>query len=153
MTARLRPPSGGDDAPVRSARVGARGPSLDLVALAEEVCRRYRVEFPDEKRRYGAAGNAWCLHDNQHLLNWGVESVNGDLDIIHEVSWLANVLESRGFPPTRLARNLEIGAEVVIEHNNGPAGKRLSRVLTDTARFVQAHGTFLDADVATPVHP
>jgi hypothetical protein len=44
------------------------GEALDLRALAEEICRRYRDEFPDEEERYGDAGVAWCVHDNQHLL-------------------------------------------------------------------------------------
>jgi hypothetical protein len=120
------------------------GGPLDLVALAAEVCRRYRLEFPDERRRYGAAGVAWCLHDNQHLLNWAVESVNGELDMNHEVSWLANVLETRGFPISRLARTLDIAAEVV--RDQLPAGRRtkLARLLTNTAAFVRDHGTFLD---------
>ena len=66
------------------------GEPLDLLALATEICRRYREEFPDELERYGEAGNAWCVHDNQHLLNWAVETVNGYFDIEHEVAWLAD---------------------------------------------------------------
>jgi hypothetical protein len=34
--------------------------TLDLYALACEVCRRYRLEFPDEVLRYGDVRNAWC---------------------------------------------------------------------------------------------
>jgi hypothetical protein len=145
MTARqLKPPSGGDDAPRVSARIGARGASLDLLTLATEICRRYRHEFPDEKKRYGDAGNQWCVHDNQHLLSWGVEAANRRLDINHEVAWLASVLEARGFPTDRLARSLELGADVVREQVSGASGATLALVLTDTATFVRSYGSFLD---------
>jgi hypothetical protein len=148
MTAqRLKPPSGGDEAPRTSARLGARGPALDLLALASEICGRYRQEFPDEKKRYGEAGNQWCMHDNQHLLNWGVEAVNGHLDINHEVSWLASVLEARGFPIERLARTLDLGSAVVLEQVSGPPGVKLALVLSNTASFVRSSGSFLDYTV------
>jgi hypothetical protein len=148
MTARrLKPPSGGDEAPRTSAPLGKKGPSLDLVALAIEICRRYQQEFPDEKKRYGVAGNQWCTHDNQHLLNWAVEAANGHLDINHEVGWLASVLEARGFPTERLARTLELGADVILEQAIGAAGAGLALVLTDTASFVRSYGSFLDYTV------
>ncbi|MCW2529656.1 MAG: hypothetical protein JWM76_4516, partial [Pseudonocardiales bacterium] len=101
----LRPP-GGDPPPV-SARL-SNGEEFDLVGLAVEICRRYRAEFPDEQARYGDAGNSWCVHDNQYLLFWAVESVNGHTEMNHEVAWLASVLGARGFPLDRLARNLDI---------------------------------------------
>src|ERR1700712_1347205 len=95
---RLKPPGVGEPAPRVSAALGENGPSLDLVDFATEICRRYRTEFPDEKVRYGEAGNQWCVHDNQHLLNWAVESANGQLEMIPEVSWLGGVSGARGFP-------------------------------------------------------
>jgi hypothetical protein len=144
---RLKPPSGGDEPPRTSAPVGRKGPLLELAPLATEICRRYQLEFPDEKRRYGDAGNQWCVHDNQHLLNWGVEAVNGHLDINREVSWLASVLEARGFPITRLARCLDLGADVVLEQAIGAPGDRLALVLTDTATFVRSYGSFLEFTV------
>jgi hypothetical protein len=148
MTARrLNPPSGGDEAPRTSAPLGKKGPLLDLVTLAGEICRRYQAEFPDEKKRYGVAGNQWCVHDNQHLLNWGVEAANGHLDINHEVAWLASVLEARGFPTERLARTLELGADVILEQAIGAVGVELALVLTDTASFVRSYGSFLDYTV------
>src|ERR1700712_2032672 len=123
MTARrLKPPSGGDEAPRASSRLGARGPSLDLLTLATELCRRYRQEFPDEKKRYGDAGNQWCVHDNQHLLNWGVEAANGHLDINHEIAWLASVLEARGFPTDRLPPPPPPGAPRGRAQGGGGAG-------------------------------
>lgn len=36
--------------------------------MAQEICRRYHNEFTDENERYGPAGRAWCLHDNQTCL-------------------------------------------------------------------------------------
>lgn len=116
---------------------------MDLLALASEICRRYREEFPDERERYGEAGNAWCVHDNQHLLNWAVETVNGYFDIKHEVAWLANILEARQFPVQRLARGLDIGADVTRGEVDGSPGEELSRVLTSTAAFVRS-GAFRD---------
>jgi hypothetical protein len=140
----LRPPTGGDDAPRYSSQL-PDGQVLDLEALAGVICRQYRAEFPDERMRYGAAGNAWCVHDNQHLLNWAVESVNGGFDIKQEVAWLVNVLVGRNFPIDRLARTLDIGAEVVLSQLPPGPSLDLAGVLTDTAAFVRS-GAFQDYD-------
>ena len=141
----LRPPEGGDEAPKVSSPL-AGGDTLDLVALATAICALYRVEFPDEQERYGDAGTAWCVHDNQHLLNWATESVNGELDIRQEVAWLATVLEARDFPTDRLARDLDIGADVVMDQVGGPGGQQLAAVLTATAGFVRS-GDFRDYSI------
>ena len=134
---RVQPPEGGDEAPRVSSALG--GPAgLDLVALATAICGRYRLEYPDERERYGDAGIAWCLHDNQHLLNWAAESVHGELDLEREVAWLATVLEARDFPTARLARNLDIGADVVIGRVGGRDGRELAEVLTAAAGFVRS---------------
>jgi len=95
----------------------AAGPAgeIDLVALAQAVCARYDAEFPDERERYGPAGMAWCEHDNQHLFNWAVADVHGAfVDLLDQVAWLARVLAARDFPLDRLARNLELCADVVV---------------------------------------
>jgi hypothetical protein len=110
---RLAPPKG--DPPPTAARLPGGDP-IDLEALAQEVCRRYRSEFPDERERYGDAGIAWCVHDNQHILNWAVLARTGDVDLDRELAWLARVLAARDFPLERLVRNLEIAADVVREH-------------------------------------
>ena len=47
------PPSG---APAPVTAELRDGEELDLRALAHEICRRYRYEFPDEQARYGDAG-------------------------------------------------------------------------------------------------
>ena len=141
MTSRLEPPSG--QPPPTEARLGDGDP-LDLAALAREICRRYRDEYPDEAERYGEAGNAWCVHDNQHLLNWAVGSANGYVDFDRELSWLARVLEARDFPLDRLARNLDIGADVVREQVGGERGERLAQVLGGGGELVRSRETFLD---------
>jgi hypothetical protein len=138
---RLEPPSG--QPPPAVARLGD-GPPLDLAALARDVCRRYRSEYPDEAERYGDAGEAWCVHDNQHILNWAAGAVNGYVDLQREIGWLARVLEARDFPLDRLVRNLEIDADVAREQVGGADGERLGRTLTGAAEFVRSRESFLD---------
>ena len=108
MTRRPAPPSTPAPATAR-----LHGAELDLVGPAREVCRRYRLEFPDEEGRYGEAGMAWCVHDNQHILSWAVMAVEYGLGMERQLEWLAEVLGSRDFPLERLVRDLEIAAEVV----------------------------------------
>lgn len=119
------------------------GDPIELPPLAEEICRRYQREFPDEQRRYGDTGMAWCLHDNQYLLCWGAEAADGYLDMLQQVAWLASVLEARDFPMERLARDLEIGADVVRERVTAPMAEPLAGVLADAADYVRSRGTFL----------
>jgi len=130
-----RPPSG-RPAPDRAILMGGEAP-IDLVALAEEVCRRYREEFPDEQERYGEAGLAWCVHDNQHVLAWAVGARNGYVDLNRELGALARTLEEREFPVERLARDLDIGAEVVRERLSG-AERAIADDLEAGARFVRS---------------
>ncbi|WP_445258890.1 hypothetical protein [Nocardioides aurantiacus] len=110
---RRSPPPSGMAAP-RSAP-GPDGRELDLVDLAGRVCARYYEEHPDEDARYGEVGRAWCLHDNQHLLNWTALAAEGLADLDREVAWLARVLDRRRFPLDRLARDLELGGQVLAE--------------------------------------
>jgi hypothetical protein len=91
------------------------GERLDLVLLAREICRRYRDEFPDEDERYGEAGNEWCRHDNRYILSWAALALRGYEDFDARIDWLAGVLGARDFPLDRLARDLEIAADVVPE--------------------------------------
>ena len=90
------------------------GGVVDVRVLAKEVCRRYREEFADEQERYGDAGQAWCLHDNQYLLHWALLDAQGTTSLDEQVSWLARVLAARDFPLERLARDLEICADVLL---------------------------------------
>jgi hypothetical protein len=107
----LQPPRGGTPPPETAAVAGSE---LALKPLAEEICRRYRSEYPDEAGRYGEAGNAWCVHDNQHILAWAAQDAAGRTGLLQaQVDWLASVLAARDFPLDRLARDLELAAEVV----------------------------------------
>ena len=117
------------------------GETLDLRTLAQEICARYRVEFPDERERYGDAGIVWCVHDNQHILNWAVAELNGYGGFERQLAWLAGVLEAREFPLDRLARNLEIAAAASVEALE--RGEQLSDILAGGARFVRSRASFL----------
>lgn len=121
------------------------GTAIDLEPLAREVCHRYREEFPDERERYGDAVDAWCRHDNRHLLNWAALSLSGFVDFEAKVRWLAGVLEARGFPLSRLARNLELAAGVV-EDEPGTAHAGLAAVLAEGARLVHSTRSFLEQE-------
>lgn len=138
VSGRLQPPSG-YPAPTEASL--GDDTTLQLQPLAQEICRRYREEFPDEQARYGEAGIAWCVHDNQHLLTWGAGAVRGLIEMDPEVAWLASVLEARNFPVDRLARNLDIAAEVISEHVAGDDGERLAAVLRHAAASVRSRNT------------
>jgi hypothetical protein len=132
------PPSGYPP-PVNAELDGGR--MLDLRALAQEICARYQAEFPDEQQRYGDAGIAWCVHDNQHILNWAVTELNGYGGFERQLAWLAGVLEARQFPLDRLARNLDIAAAVSAEELE--RADQLSEILLRGARFVRSRSSFL----------
>lgn len=141
MTTRRRPaPPSGMQPPAR-ASIPGRALELDLSELAHCVCERYYEAYPDEDETYGPSGRLWCLHDNQHLLNWAALDVSGLADLEKQVAWLAKVLEAREFPLDRLARDLEIAAAVVQERVS--AGEAMAARLRDAARMVAGRGTFL----------
>jgi hypothetical protein len=130
--------------PPPATAVLASGRELDLLPLAREVCARYAAEFPDEQERYGDAGRAWCVHDTQHVLNWAVLDARGDLSLEEQVAWLGRVLEARDFPLDRLARSLELDAEVVHEAvgREGEAAA-VAAALARAAAMVRERDTFL----------
>jgi len=132
VTERISPPSG--HSPPDEALLA--GQTLDLLGLAGEICQRYAREFPDERSRYGQPGREWCVHDNQHILNWGVLAVEWDHDLEADLAWLASVLAHRDFPLSRLVRDLEIAADVIGERL-GPAGDALAARLRSGAQFVR----------------
>jgi hypothetical protein len=117
------------------------GVELDLAALAAETCAAYDAEFPDERERYGPAGMEWCKHDNQHLLNWALLSLRLEVDFEHELAWLARVLETRGFPLARLARDLELLAGTLASRH--PAERDVRERLLSGAAFVSSRTSFL----------
>jgi hypothetical protein len=68
--------------------------------------------------------------------------VAGSVELNGQVAWLARVLEARGFPLDRLARNLELGAAVVRDQVAG--GESMATALEGAAGMVRERGTFLD---------
>ncbi len=127
---RLAPPSGAA-APLEA--LAPDGAVVDVRELAKEVCRRYRAEYPDEQERYGDAGQAWCVHDNQYLLHWALLDAQGTTSLAEQVAWLARVLAARDFPLDRLARDLELCADVVGETGLRWAGDVAGRLRAATA--------------------
>jgi hypothetical protein len=129
------------------AAVYVDGTAIPLAPVADLICSRYRVEFPDERARYGDAGEAWCRHDNQWLLSWAVNDVLGATDLCEQVQWLARVLHARDFPVDRLARDLEIAAEVVVSGALGYVSKSAA------ARLLQAAKTVTELHLAADSSP
>jgi hypothetical protein len=89
------------------------GEQLELAVPAREIARRHRAEFPDEAERYGNRGLEWCVYDNQWILAWAAADAAGFEDFVKQIEWLAGLLDARGYPVERLARDLEIAADVV----------------------------------------
>jgi len=130
----LRPPSG--TPPPTVAEIGEQ--RLDLVQLAGEVCDRYYRHYEDEHERYGSAGADWCRHDNQWLISWAVSDVRGLTDLDEQASWLARVLHARKFPIDRLAHDLRLAAEVVVEYVPSGQGTAIGEALQRAASTVAA---------------
>jgi hypothetical protein len=132
---RLRPPRGGTPPPATATL--ADGTTLELRPLAKEICARYRREFPDEESRYGSAGVEWCIHDNQHILNWAALEAAGVAGILErQLGWLARVLAARDFPLERLRRDVAIAAGVVRELH--PESSELAEALESASAQVAA---------------
>jgi len=112
------------------------GRRVDLVALADEVCRRYELEYPDEQERYGEAGGEWCRHDNQWLLQWAIADVQGATQLDEQVRWLARVLKARDFPIARLAHDLRIASDVVSQAGLGDGGAVVAARLASAAEML-----------------
>ena len=124
---------------------------IELEPLAKEICRRYRAEFGDEDARYGAAGSAWCVHDNLYLLAWAIDDVRlGEDHFLGNVGWLRRVLESRGFPVERLARDLELAGEVVA-HGVPSGSTALVERFTRGAQFVRGDTSQEEPPADAPV--
>jgi hypothetical protein len=136
MSTRFPEPPSGQAPPVRVELPS--GEALDLALLAAEVCARYEAEYPDEQQRYGEAGHLWCLHDNQHLLNWAAWELGEHVVLREQVAWLAGVLAARDYPLDRLARDLDICAEVVSAQVDG--GAEMAALLADAAVSVRERG-------------
>ncbi len=56
------------------------------------------------------------MHDNQYLLAWAIQDARDRTGgFVEQALWFRDVLDHRGFPVERLARDLEIAAELVGE--------------------------------------
>ncbi len=128
----MRPPA---------AAVTPHGQTIDLLAVARRTCEAYDAEYPDERERYGRAGMEWCVHDNQHLVNWAVLSLTSGVDFEEQLAWLESVLEARAFPLDRLAWCLgELARSIEHEY---PGEAEIAQRLREGSRFVAARSTFL----------
>src|SRR5215207_337052 len=122
-------------------RTTLAGQPVDLVGLAADVAELYFEAHPDDLRRYGDLAREWEQHDTQHLLNWAVGDVEGHVDLVKQVSWLAGVLEARDFPLDHLASNLDIAGDVV--EGRVAEGPAVAQRLRAAAAHVRATKTFL----------
>lgn len=138
MNKTIRGPSG--EKPPTSA-ISPRGRELDLVAVAKLTCSAYDAEFSDERARYGPAGMQWCLHDDQHLLNWAVMSLTYGTSFEEELAWLAGVLEHRAFPLERLVRDLELLSSAL--STTYPDEQEVAERIKQGAGFIASHPTFI----------
>lgn len=113
------------------------GVVLDLHELATEISSIHLARHPDEMARYGAIGRDWCIHDNQHLLNWAVLDVCGKLDFGAQVAWLADILGSRGYPLANLADDLRTASDLVRRQLGSAYANDLAEVLTNGIEFIE----------------
>src|SRR5690242_5590433 len=113
------------------------GVVLDLPVLAAEISEAHLSSHPDDVARYGDEIRAWCVHDNQHLLNWAVLDVRGELEFGGQVAWLANVLGSRGYPLASLADDLQVAADTVRRRVSSQYATKLADVLAAGATFIE----------------
>lgn len=139
MTKLLARPGG---APPPAEATLADGTTLRLEPVAADITDRYARAFPDEDDRYSPEWREWSTHDNQHVLRWAIDAQRGLADLTAQITWLARVLEARGFPLDRLSRNLELTADALGEHA-GAAGSQAAAELRTAAGFVAAADSFL----------
>jgi len=117
------------------------GVEIALGPLCEEIAVRYFERFPDDLRRYGQdVARAWEIHDTRHVLSWAFGAVEGWVDLDRQISWLAQVLESRSFPLEHLATNLDLSADVAAERLDG--GERVAESLRAAAAMVRRTPSF-----------
>ncbi|HET6506590.1 MAG TPA: hypothetical protein VFG42_07365 [Baekduia sp.] len=140
---RVEPPSG-TAPPTAAPSPSGDGSEIDLYALAAATVRRYYVEFADEDAVYGEVGRLWCQHDLQHLLNWAALDVAGHVALDDQVAWLARILESRSFPILRLARSLELAADVARDALGADTAAPMASRLDAAAAMIRARGSFLE---------
>ncbi len=134
MSRRPVPPSG---SPPPVTATLPDGVVLDLRLLAGEISERHLRRHPEDVERYGELARDWCIHDNQHLLNWAALDAEGALSFPEQLAWLANVLGSRGYPLPHLADDLETAAQTARELVHSAHAERLAETLDAGAAFVR----------------
>jgi len=133
---RPRPPSGVSPPAAFELADGAR---IDFGPLAERLCRGYYDAYPDDLERYGDTGRAWCDHDSRYLLAWALEDARaGTVDCVAQVQWLSRVLAARAFPIERLARHVELTADVLCDAALGETGVRAAARMREAAAALSA---------------
>lgn len=111
------------------------GQAVDLAPLAREVTELHLTRHPEDRERYGAElAEAWCRHDNQHILGWAIS----DLDLDGQLAWLARVLDARDYPVRNLIDSVSVCAEVVDRRVSGPDGTQVAERLRAAARRLEA---------------
>lgn len=116
------------------------GVVLELRPLAAEITERHLRRHPEDGDRYGDLAREWGIHDNQHLVNWAVLDVRGVLSFPEQLRWLANVLDSRGYPLANLADNLQTAAEVMRERVTSDHTTALADTLEAGAELARGLG-------------
>lgn len=114
---------------------------LELRPLACEITDRHLRHHPEDVERYGDVARDWCIHDNQHIMNWAVLDLDGALSFEEQLGWLANVLGSRGYPLANLADNLQTAAEVTRELVVSEHAAQIASTLEGGAGFVRGLGS------------
>ncbi|HEV2058153.1 MAG TPA: hypothetical protein VGR11_02270 [Solirubrobacteraceae bacterium] len=135
---RLQPPSGGMAPPTTT--MLPDGTEVDLLAPARKIADEHLARHPEELERYGEAVRAWCIHDNQHLLNWAALDLAGAIDFDAQLHWLANVLAARGYPLESLADDLDTAASVLRRSPSSDARRALADRLAAAAANVGLRG-------------
>lgn len=123
-------PSPGGEPPPDIYEIGAL--RIDLYALAEEVCRRCRLEY-DESDSARAATDEECRRDNQWLLSWAIADVQGVTDLDQQARWMSRIQQNRGISAEHCTRNLHIAAEVVREGAIGELSESVASSLERAA--------------------
>jgi hypothetical protein len=108
---------------------------VDLNALAVSVAERHLRRHPEDTERYGELARAWCVHDAQHLMAWGI----ADLDFAGQLRWLAGVLDARGYPVANLF-DCVLTCASVLRDEFGPGADTAARRMEDAARELAAGG-------------
>lgn len=105
------------------------GTEADLHTLAIKVTEIHLQRHPEDTERYGDLAWAWCVHDTQHLMAWGVD----DTDFAGQLRWLAGLLEARGYPVANLYDCVHTCARV-LRDEHGAAAEEAAARMDDAAR-------------------